>query len=124
MAADGTEAGVMLAAADANAALDELFPLVYAQLERVARRRLASEREGHTLSTTGLVHEVYLRLIDQPRASTAERTRFFALAARAMRRILVDYARQHHAQRRGGSMRRVTLDESSAVALTDRADEL
>src|SRR5215211_5408892 len=83
-------------------ALDRLVPLVYGELRRIAHRQLRAERAGHTLSTTGLVHEAYLKLADQSRVEWADRAHFFAVAARAMRRILVDYARRHRALRRGG----------------------
>src|SRR5215207_1901795 len=83
-------------------ALGRLVPLVYGELRKVAHRQLGAERTGHTLSTTALVHEAYLRLVDQTRAEWTDRAQFFAVAARAMRRILVDYARRHRALRRGG----------------------
>jgi RNA polymerase sigma factor (TIGR02999 family) len=94
----------------AQGALDRLFPLVYDELRRIAQRQLASERSGHTLSTTALVHEAYLRLVDQTRAQWVDRAQFYAVAARAMRRILVDHARRHRAAKRGGGRRRVSLD--------------
>src|SRR6185503_14657252 len=77
----------------------EGFPLVYEELRLVAHRHLARESEGHTLSTTALVHEVYLRLSNQPGDAFNDRTHFFAMAARAMRRILVDHARRNHAEK-------------------------
>lgn len=83
-------------------AMDRLIPLVYEQLRRIAHRQLGSEPTGHTLSTTGLVHEAYLKLVDQTHAQWQDRAQFFAIAAGAMRRILVDYARRHRAARRGG----------------------
>jgi RNA polymerase sigma factor (TIGR02999 family) len=82
--------------------MDRLMPLVYQQLRRVAHRQLGAEPTGHTLTTTALVHEAYLRLVDQTRAQWQDRVHFFAIAARAMRRILIDYARRHRAARRGG----------------------
>jgi RNA polymerase sigma factor (TIGR02999 family) len=96
-------------------AMDRLIPLVYGHLRRIAHRQLRGERPGHTLGTTGLVHETYLRLVDQNRVEWRDRGHFFALAARAMRRILVDYARRYRAQRRGGGIRRVSLSEGIAV---------
>jgi len=96
-------------------AMDRLFPLVYGELRRIAHRQLQGERPGHTLGTTGLVHETYLKLVDQTRVEWRDRGHFFAVAARAMRRILVDYARRYRAQRRGGGMRRVSLPEGVAV---------
>ena len=104
-------------------AMDRLFPVVYEELRRVARRALRRERTGHTLATTGLVHEAYLRLVDQSRAEFQDRAHFFGIAARAMRQILVDYARRHRAAKRGGDQRVVTLDDG-AVALEDRAEAL
>lgn len=83
-------------------AMDRLMPLVYGQLRRVAHRQLLAEPTGHTLSTTGLVHEAYLKLVDQTRTQWQDRAHFFAIASRAMRRILIDYARRHSALRRGG----------------------
>jgi RNA polymerase sigma factor (TIGR02999 family) len=82
--------------------MNQLIPLVYDQLRRIAHRQLSCEPTGHTLSTTGLVHEAYLKLVDQTRAQWRDRVHFFAIAAGAMRRILVDYARRHGAARRGG----------------------
>jgi DNA-directed RNA polymerase specialized sigma24 family protein len=90
----------------APGALDRLVPLVYADLARVAHRQLGLEEPGHTLSTTALVHEAYLRLVDQTRAQWADRVQFFAVAAHVMRRVLVDHARRHAATRRGGGRRR------------------
>jgi len=78
------------------AALDRLMPLVYAELRRMARRHMGQERPGHTLQTTALVHEAYLRLVNQERAGWKDRTHFFAIAAQLMRRILVDHARKRH----------------------------
>lgn len=106
-----------------SGAMDRLFPLVYEELRRIARRALRRERTGHTLATTGLVHEAYLRLVDQTRLEYRDRAHFFGIAARAMRQILVDYARRHRAAKRGGAQRVVTLDEG-ALALEDRAETL
>ena len=92
-----------------GAALDALFPVVYAELRRIAHRRLRSEATGHTLSTTALVHETYLKLAEQRLPGFGNRAHFFALAARAMRRILVDYARRHGARKRPGHRDRVSL---------------
>ncbi len=96
-------------------ALDELFPVVYDELHRLARGYLRSERSGHTLQSTALVHEAYLRLVNQ-NVSWQNRAHFFGIAAQMMRRILVDYARQHNAARRGEGARNVTLDEKIAGA--------
>jgi RNA polymerase sigma factor (TIGR02999 family) len=103
------------------AALDRLFPLVYEDLRRVAHRQLSGEREEHTLGTTGLVHEAYLRLVDQTRVEYRDRKHFFALASRAMRQVLVDYARRYRAQKRGGKWRPMTLDEE-ALPSSERAE--
>ena len=96
-------------------AMDRLFSLVYPQLRRIAHRQLQGERPGHTLGTTGLVHEAYLKLIDQSRIDWQDRGHFFAMAARAMRQILVDYARRYRTQRRGGGLQRVALTDGLAV---------
>lgn len=98
-----------------DAAMDRLYPMVYEQLKRIAHRRLQAERPGHTLGTTGLVHETYLRLVDQTRVEWRDRAQFYGLAARAMRRVLVDYARRSGALQRGGGLRRVPLTEDAAV---------
>ena len=104
-------------------AMDRLFPLVYDELHRMARRALRREHLDHTLGTTGLVHEAYLKLVDQTRVGWRDRAHFFAVAALAMRRILVDYARRHRREKRGGGRRAVSLDES-AISLDERAENL
>ena len=86
------------------AALDRLLPLVYDELRRIARRRLRAERTGHTLQTAALVHEAYLRLVDQQGATIQNRAHFLAIAAQLMRQILVDHARRRRAGKRGGGM--------------------
>src|SRR3954470_15896055 len=83
-------------------AMGQLMPLVYRKLKRIAHRQLGAEVGGHTLSTTAVVHEAYLRLAGQTGAQWVDRGQFFAIAARTMRRVLIDYARQHRAVRRGG----------------------
>ena len=95
--------------------LDALWPVVLTELKRVAHRRLLHERDGHTLSTTALVHEVYLRLTQQHTVAWQDRPAFFAHAGRAMRRILVDYARKHHALRRGAGAVPLSLDLDAAT---------
>jgi RNA polymerase sigma factor (TIGR02999 family) len=90
---------------------DELMDLVYDDLRQLAARLLRGESRDHALSPTDLVHEAYLRLIDQTRVDWRGRTHFFAIAAQAMRRILIDYARRHGRARRGGDWKRVTLDD-------------
>jgi RNA polymerase sigma factor (TIGR02999 family) len=97
-------------------AMDRLFPLVYDQLRRIAHNQLQDERTGHTLGTTGLVHETYLKLVDQTRAEWRDRGHFFRVASMAMRRILVDYARRYRALRRGGGLIRVELDDEGVAA--------
>ncbi len=112
------------------AAMDRLVSLVYEELARIARRQLRLEPTGHTLSTTALVHETYLRLVDQTRAQWTDRVQFFAIAARCMRRVLVDHARRHRAVRRGGARcRAVPLDalgatDAASLAVAERADVL
>jgi RNA polymerase sigma factor (TIGR02999 family) len=105
------------------AARETLFPLVYDELRRIAHRQLQREWHGHTLDTTALVHEAYLKLVDQTRVGFTDRAHFFAVAAHAMRRILVDYARRYLADKRGGAPRRVTLTDDMLVA-EERADTL
>lgn len=101
-------------------ALDELIPLVYAQLRNLADRQLRRERPSHTLSSTALVHEAYLKLIDQRRVQWKDREHFFAVAAQAIRRILVSHARSRSASKRGGGATLLAFDES--IALPDRKD--
>ena len=105
-------------------ALDRLFPLVYEQLRRMAHRQLGLEATGHTLSTTALVHEAYLKLVGQTGGAWQDRAYFFAVAAGAMRRILVDHARRYGAERRGGAgRRRLALDEVE-IAVAEQAAEI
>ncbi len=110
--------------AGGDAAADHLFPLLYQELRRIAHRQLARERSGHTLSTTALVHEAYLELVDQSRAQWVDRAHFLAVAARVMRRVLLEYARQHRAEKRGGGRAPVVLDDALAIAADARADAL
>jgi RNA polymerase sigma factor (TIGR02999 family) len=116
--------GLLLAwrAGEADAT-ERLFPLVYDELRRIAHRQLAAERAAHTLDTTALVHEAYLKLIDQTRVKWADRSHFFAIAAQAMRRILVDYARRYRAEKRGGGAQPVSLNDALLIA-EERADAL
>jgi RNA polymerase sigma factor (TIGR02999 family) len=93
-------------------ALDALVPLVYDQLRRIAQNHLRNERPGHTLQSTALVHEAYVRLIRQDLPEWQNRAHFFAVAAQLMRQILVDHARAHRADKRGGSACRLNLDEA------------
>lgn len=101
-------------------ALDELVPLVESELRRLARTYMKRERAGHTLQTTALINEAYLRLIDARRVRWQNRAHFYGLAARLMRRILVDYSRDRNYQKRGGGAHQVTFDER--LALTPGAD--
>jgi RNA polymerase sigma-70 factor, ECF subfamily len=96
-------------------AADELIPLLYGELRRMASRYLRRERAGHTLQPTALVHEVFLRLLEQKDARWMNRSQFFGVAAQLMRRILVDYARRHYAAKRGGRMAKVPLNEGFAL---------
>ena len=96
-------------------ALERLIPLVHEELRRLARRQMAGERPGHTLQTTALVNEAYLRLVDLSRVRWQDRTHFFAMSARLMRRILVDHARAKLYKKRGGDAVRVPFDEGLAV---------
>jgi RNA polymerase sigma-70 factor, ECF subfamily len=102
-------------------AVDKLMPLVYGELRRLARQYMRRERPGHTLQPTALVHEAYLRLVDQHAVKWQNRAHFFGVAAQLMRRILVDYARRHQAAKRGGAVFKVSLDE--AFAATEQRSE-
>lgn len=105
-------------------ALNRLVPLVYEELRKIAHVQLLRERAGHTLNTTALVHEAYVKLVDQDRVEWRDRTHFYGVAAQAMRRILVNYAEARRTQKRGGGAEKVPLDES-LVALDDaQLDEL
>ncbi len=127
MAKEATPGRVTRLLAEANAgsaeAADELLPLVYDELRRLARLKLARERPGQTLPPTALVHEAYLRLVGDPEARFSGRGHFFAAAAEAMRRILVERARRRARQRHGGEWARTTLSEDSAV-VPPRPEEL
>jgi RNA polymerase sigma factor (TIGR02999 family) len=104
-------------------ALDKLMPLVYAELRRMARQYMDRQRAGHTLQTTALIHEAYLRLVDQQASPWQNRAHFFGVAAKAMRCILVDYARSRHAVKRGGAFHPVSLDEAAVIS-AERVAEL
>src|SRR5215471_10868821 len=99
-----------------RSALDQLAPVVYEELRRQARALMARERRGHTLQTTALVNEAYLRLVDCNRMRWQDRAHFFAVSAQMMRRVLVDYARRQNLKR-GGGLKRVSLDEAAISAL-------
>lgn len=104
-------------------AYDKLFPLVYEELKRIARIQLNREYGNHTLSKTELVHEVYLKLVDQTRIDWEDRTHFFAIAARSMRQILVDHARKKKAQKRGGDQTHITLEEDE-INIREHAEQI
>src|SRR6266540_4767597 len=99
-----------------DAALAELTPLVYEELRRLAHRQMGAERRDHTLQTTALVNEAYLRLADQTNPRWQNRAHFFAVAARTMRQILVSYAKSQRSQKRGGGALKVELDEAALVS--------
>jgi RNA polymerase sigma factor (TIGR02999 family) len=109
--------------AGSDDAFDKLVPIVYAELREQAARYLRRERSGHTLQTTALVHEAYLRLIELRRIDWQNRAQFFAIAARLMRRILVEHARSRRAAKRGADPRRVPLDVAAEVAVGDAASD-
>ena len=94
-----------------DAALEQMIPIVYRELRRIAHRYMAGERQSHTLQTTALVNEVYLKLIDSQKVNWQNRAHFFAICAQLMRRILVDFARARGYQKRGGGAQKVTLVE-------------
>ena len=100
-------------------AFNQLMPLVYEELRRVAARQLRNERADHTLQPTALVHEVYIRLVDQRHVDWQNRAHFFRVAAQVMRRILVDHARRHDTRKRGQGVRCVSIDEAKEVAAPD-----
>jgi len=114
-------------------AYDKLYPLVYDKLKRIAQHQLNNEYSSRTLSNTGLVHEAYEKLVDQEAVSYNGRTHFYAISARSMRQILVDYARKRTALKRGGDNHKITLDEEkisfdehahTIVEINDLMDEL
>jgi RNA polymerase sigma factor (TIGR02999 family) len=130
--ADTTKILVDLGKGDRSAA-KRLTPLVYDELRGLAARYMQQERADHTLQATALVHEAYIRLIDQSRVDWKNRAHFFSVAAEMIRRVLVDHARQHHAAKRGGDARKVRLTDSDGaledpdvdlMALDEVLDEL
>src|SRR5262245_44292936 len=106
-----------------QAAMDRLIPLVYGELRRLAKQHMRRERAGHTLQTTALIHEAYLRLIDANQVRLENRRHFFAAASRLMRQVLVDLARERGSHKRGGGAEHISLDEALAVS-EQRDDEL
>lgn len=105
-------------------AMDKLSPLVYNELRRLARRYLSQERPNHTLQSTALVHEAYLRLVDRKNADFKNRAHFFAVAAQLIRRILVDYARARRTTKRGGGQPRLSFDEAVSFPARQRDVDL
>lgn len=105
-----------------DSGVNELLPLVYHELRRLAENFLEAERSDHTLQATALVHEAYLKLVDQHSARWQDRAHFFAVAAQAMRRILVDHARTHGRVKRGGGLERLSLDGQAELALEPGVD--
>jgi RNA polymerase sigma-70 factor, ECF subfamily len=105
-------------------ALDKLMPLVYEELHRQAARFLHRERTDHTLQTTALIHEAYLKLVDQREVNWESRTHFFAIAATLMRRIMVDYARTKNREKRGGDYLKLPLEEAELVAGKEKSVDL
>lgn len=107
-----------------QSALDQLMPLVYSELHRLAHRHIKKERPGHTLQTSALLNEAFLRLVDQRDVTWKSRAHFFAIAAQMMRRILVDYARSRGSAKRAGNAHQVSFDEELIVSLQRSADIL
>ena len=105
-------------------ALNKLYPLVYDELHRMANRYMKRERPDHTLQTTALIHEAYVRLVDQKNVHWANRSHFFAISAQIMRRILIDHARRHAYGKHGGGAQKVSLDETAIVASDPASDML
>jgi len=105
-------------------AMEELLPLVYRELQKIAHRYLNKERGDHTLQTTALVHEAYLKLVDQTRVQWQNRAQFFGIAAQAMRRILVDNARQRLADKRGAGAEKISIDDKEIDISDEKASNL
>ena len=111
-------------AAGDREAFDRLVPLVYDDLRRIAHGRLAAERSGHTLNTTAVVHEAYVQLVNQATATWRDRAHFFAVAARVIRHVLIDYARARGAEKRGGGALHIPLREERDGRAPDTVDLL
>ena len=103
-------------------ALDKLVPLVYSELRRLARRYMGRESPGHTLQTSALINEAYVKLVDQQNVKWQNRAHFFAVAAQVMRHILIDHARRRHYIKRGGGARKVSLDDTAVLSDEKAAD--
>ncbi|HTQ57391.1 MAG TPA: sigma-70 family RNA polymerase sigma factor [Bryobacteraceae bacterium] len=123
MASDPVTQLLLQASGGNRAAVDALTPLVYQELKRIAGGQLRNERPGHTLQATALVHEAYLKLVDQREVAWQNRAHFFGIASQIMRRIVLDYAKQRLRDKRGGRMHKTTLDEALVVS-EDRASSL
>lgn len=119
----GSDAGAKQERKSARAAVDAMLPVIYEELRRIAHFRLRAEQTGHTLETTGLVHEAYIRLAGSERLEFESRAHFLAIAAQAMRHILIDSALTRRTQKRGGGLRPLTIDDMPIVAET-RSEEL
>ena len=104
--------------------VDDILPLIYDELRRLAGNYLRRERSDHTLQPTALVHEAYIKLIDQTQVKWQNRAHFFGIAANIMRRILVDYARQHKAEKRGGAAEKMPLEEEILIVSERKSAEL
>ena len=123
MASDADITQLLIDAREGDSrATNELLPLVYDRLRALAQELMEQERAGHTLQATALVHEAYLKLVDQQRARWQDRAHFFAVAAQAIRRILVDYARGHGRAKRGGGRAKVMLNEELAASYDEVID--
>lgn len=109
--------------AERDDAIHELLPLVYDQLRSIARHRMAAERDDHTLQATALVHEAYVKLVGRADIQWQGRGQFFAAAAEAMRRLLIDHARKHRSEKRGGNLRRIPLSVAN-LSQTENAEEM
>lgn len=120
---DVTEELLQVGSGDANAAA-RLLPLVYDELRELAKSQLKSERCDHTLQATALVHEAYLRLVNPDRVKPRDRAHFFALAAQTIRRVLIDYARQHRRAKRGGNGAKVSVDDCPPIVIDSDIDLL
>lgn len=104
--------------------VNEILPLIYAELRKLASNYLRKERGNHTLQPTALVHEAYMKLIDQKKVKWQNRSHFFGIAAQVMRRILMDHARKHNAEKRGGVGENITLDEQFVILENDKSHQL
>lgn len=107
-----------------QAALDQLMPAVYEELRRIARRLMRGQGDDHTYQTTDLIHEAYIKLVDNSDKRYQNRAHFFGVASRAMRHILVDYARAKNSQKRGGNARPVTLEETAIISSSGASGEI